>query len=118
MQRGVPLLMRAAGELLVAEDEGSVVRAAMRLLGDHYGYGTRFLLLREGDVLRTAAAEGPGTDTPEAQGFTTAIGRGLTGACAELRKVLNVRDVTRDPRFIGVIPGTRSEICVPLAVRD
>ncbi|HEX4744346.1 MAG TPA: GAF domain-containing protein, partial [Candidatus Limnocylindria bacterium] len=46
------------------------------------------------------------------------IGRGLTGACAELRKVLNVRDVTRDPRFIGVIPGTRSEICVPLAVRD
>jgi len=64
------------------------------------------------------AADGPGTDTPEARTFETTIGRGLTGACAELRKVLNVRDVARDLRFIGVIAGTRSEVCVPLAVRD
>ena len=110
--------MRAAGELLVAEDETSVVRTAMRLLGDHHGYGTRYLLMREGTALRTVAADGPGTDTPEAQTFETTIGRGLTGACAELRKVLNVRDVTRDARYLGVIEGTRSAICVPLAVRD
>lgn len=118
MQRGVPLLMRAAGELLVAEDEASVVRTAMRLLGDHYGYGSRYLLMRDGTSLRTVAADGPGSDTPEAQTFRTAIGKGLTGACAELRRVLNVRDVTRDPRYIATIVGTRSEICVPVAVRD
>ncbi len=109
--------MRAAGELLVAEDEASVVRAAMRLLGDRYGSGTRYLLMRKGNTLRTVAADGPGTDTPEARAFTTTVGRGLSGACAELRKVLNVRDVTRDPRYLEVIQGTRSEICVPLAVR-
>ena len=110
--------MRAAGGLLVAEDEASVVRTAMRLLGDHYGHSTRYLLMREGSALRTVAADGPGTDRREAQTFETTIGKGLTGACAELRRVLNVRDVTRDPRYIGVIPGTRSEVCVPVAVRD
>ncbi len=110
--------MRAAGGLLVAEDEASVVRTAMRLLGDHYGHSTRYLLMREGSALRTVAADGPGTDRPEAQTFETTIGKGLTGACAELRRVVNVRDVTRDPRYIGVIPGTRSKVCVPVAVRD
>ncbi len=110
--------MRAAGELLVAEDEASVVRTALRLLGDHYGYGTRYLLMRDGIALRTVGAEGPGTETPEARTFETTVGKGLTGACAELRRVLNVRDVTRDQRYIGIIAGTRSEICVPIAVRD
>lgn len=110
--------MRAAGELLGADDEAAVLRAAMRLLGDHYGYGARYLLVREGDLLRTAAADGPGTETTEAQTFTTPVGRGLTGVCAELRRVINVRDVVRDPRFVSLIAGTRSEICVPLAVRD
>lgn len=110
--------MRAAGELLVAKDEPSLVRTAMRLLGDHYGYGARYLLMREGALLRTVAADGSGTDTTEVQTFTTIFGKGLTGACADLRKVLNIRDVTRDPRFIAVIEGTRSEICAPLAIRD
>jgi len=118
MQRGVPLLIRAAGELLVAEDEASLIHTAMQLLGDHYGYGARYLLLRDGALLRTAAVDGPGTDTPEARSFTTTLGKGLAGACAEQRKVLNVRDVTRDSRYVGVVEGTRSEVCVPLAVRD
>lgn len=118
MQRGVPLLMRAARELLISDDEPAVLRAAMRLLGDHYGYGTRYLLLRQGDELRTVAAEGPGTDTERARTFRTPIGRGLTGACAELREVVNVPDVAGDDRYVAMIEGTRSEICVPLVVRD
>lgn len=118
VQRGVPLLMRAAGELLVSDDEPSVIRAAMRLLGDHYGYGTRYLLLRDGDDLRAVAAEGPGTDTEQARTFRTPIGRGLTGACGELRRVVNAPDVSADERYVGVIDGTRSEICVPLVVHD
>ena len=118
MQRGVPLLMRAAGELLVSDDEPSVLRAAMRLLGDHYGYGTRYLLLCQEGELRTVAAEGRGTDTERARAFRTPIGTGLTGACARLRAVVNVADVRTDDRYVGIIEGTRSEICVPLIVHD
>lgn len=117
MQRGVSLLMRAAGELLVAEDERSLISASMGLLGAHYGYGARYLLLRRGDRLVTAAADGPGTDNEGARSFSTPIGVGLTGACAELRRVINVRDVTRDPRYVSVIEDTRSEICIPVELR-
>lgn len=118
MKRGVPLLIRAATELLASDDEPSVLRAAMRLLGDHYGYGTRYLLLCDEGELRMVAAEGRGTDTERARAFRTPIGVGLTGACARLRTVVNVADVRSDDRYLGIIEGTRSEICVPLAVRD
>ena len=118
MGSGASLVMRAAGELLVAGDEPSVVTSAMRLLGERHPRFARSLLLRDGTALRTAAAEGPGTGTPLVQSFSTEVGHGLTGTCAAQRRVLNVRDVTRDPRYLEAVEGTRSELCVPLLVRD
>lgn len=118
MQRGVPLLMRAARELLVSDDEPSVIHAAMRLLGERYGGGPRYLLLHENGELRTIGAEGPGTELEATRAFRTRIGAGLTGICAERRAVVNVGDVAADPRYIAIISETRSEICVPLVVHD
>lgn len=118
MQPGVPLLMRAAGELLVSDDEPSVIRAAMRLLGERYGESPRYLLLHTDGELYTVGGEGPGTELEATRAFRTRIGVGLTGACAEQRALVNVGDVTADPRYISIIRSTRSEICVPLVVHD
>jgi sigma-B regulation protein RsbU (phosphoserine phosphatase) len=46
------------------------------------------------------------------------LGKGLTGAAAENREVVNVQDTLADPRYIASHPDIRSEIAVPLIVQD
>lgn len=45
-------------------------------------------------------------------------GTGLIGAAAQQRRPIYSPDVTKDPRYISTIPSTKSEIAVPLVVRD
>jgi len=46
------------------------------------------------------------------------IGKGITGSAAELRQIVRVDDALADPRYIPGHPDIRSEIAVPLIVRD
>ncbi len=45
-------------------------------------------------------------------------GRGLIGTAAKLRRPIYAPDVAHDPRYIQTIPSTRSELAVPLLVRN
>jgi len=47
-----------------------------------------------------------------------ALGKGITGAAAELRDVVRVHDTTKDPRYIASHPDIRSEVAVPLVMSD
>jgi len=46
------------------------------------------------------------------------LGKGLTGAAAESREVVIVDDTSTDPRYIASHPDMRSEVAVPLVVKD
>jgi sigma-B regulation protein RsbU (phosphoserine phosphatase) len=46
------------------------------------------------------------------------IGKGITGAAAQSREVVRVDDTLADPRYIPSHPDIRSEVAVPLIVRD
>ncbi len=46
------------------------------------------------------------------------LGEGLVGYAAEHKTVVNVPDVTRDPRYIPWVEDCRSELAVPLLVKD
>src|SRR5204863_8320143 len=46
------------------------------------------------------------------------LGKGITGAAAESRETIRVHDTSADPRYIASHPGLRSEVAVPLIVRD
>jgi sigma-B regulation protein RsbU (phosphoserine phosphatase) len=46
------------------------------------------------------------------------LGKGITGAAATSREVVRVHDTAADPRYIASHPDIRSEIAVPLVVRD
>lgn len=46
------------------------------------------------------------------------FGQGITGAAAESRQVIRVGDVTQDPRYISTHSDVRSEVAVPLVLRD
>jgi sigma-B regulation protein RsbU (phosphoserine phosphatase) len=47
-----------------------------------------------------------------------ALGQGLVGAAAETKQAILVPDVSKDPRYIGLNPETRSELTVPLIYKD
>ena len=46
------------------------------------------------------------------------VGKGITGAVAQSRESIRVNDVASDPRYIASHPDIRSEIAIPLIIRD
>ena len=46
------------------------------------------------------------------------LGRGITGAACEMREAVRVEDTRGDSRYIESTPGIRSEIAIPLVVKD
>jgi sigma-B regulation protein RsbU (phosphoserine phosphatase) len=46
------------------------------------------------------------------------LGEGLTGIAAETKQPILVSDVRQDPRYLELIPETRSELVVPLVTKD
>lgn len=46
------------------------------------------------------------------------LAEGLTGAAARSKRPIYARDVTKDPRYLNIVGTTRSEVAVPLMVRD
>lgn len=46
------------------------------------------------------------------------LGKGLVGTAVTKKRPLLINDVTKDPRYISVIPETRSELVIPLIYKD
>jgi phosphoserine phosphatase RsbU/P len=46
------------------------------------------------------------------------LGKGLVGNAVTRKKPLRINDVSKDPRYINLIPETRSELVVPLIYKD
>ncbi len=46
------------------------------------------------------------------------MGEGIVGHAAKSRAPILVEDVTRDPRYIDAVKGTRSEMAIPLMIKD
>src|SRR6266545_4518548 len=113
--------MRATEALLLAaHDEEAVLATATNLLGEHFGYGTRSVLLyqKAGDELVMGHAAGPGSDDPGVIGWRRKLGEGLSGIAAKTRSIVNVGDLWADPRTVRIGPGQVSRLCVPMLVRD
>ncbi len=120
-EREIPLLMRAAEALLLAAyDEQAVLATAANLLGEHFGYGRRHVLLyhKGTDELVMGYAAGDGADDPQVLGWRRKIGEGLSGIAAKTRRIVNVGDLEADDRVILIERGQASRICVPIVVRD
>jgi len=113
----VELLMRSAEALLLAaSDERRLLAAGTELLGDQYGYGARYVVLHDplARELYLGGAAGKIAETSGIKDYRRPDGAGLSGWCWTTGEVVNVADVTSDPRYMEVLPSCRSEICVPI----
>ena len=54
----------------------------------------------------------------ESEEMGLALGKGLIGTAAKLKRPIYAPNVAKDPRYIQSIPSTKSELAVPLIVRN
>ena len=87
----------------------SVVTEAVRLVRG--SSGSLVLLNPTTGFLEIEAAQGLPEKAPQ---LKLKVGEGLTGWVARTGLSARVRDVSRDPRYIMLEPGIRSELAVPL----
>jgi L-methionine (R)-S-oxide reductase len=86
-----------------------MIAALIRNSGDYRWVGLYDVDERAGEVINLVW-DGPGA--PEYPRFP--LGKGLTAAAIQERKVINVGDVVSDPRYLTAFGSTRSEIIVPI----
>jgi phosphoserine phosphatase RsbU/P len=112
------------GELLpiVAEISGvldpeELLPAIARQLRRIVDYRILDIFLPEKDgTLVPAYVEG--YDTVLAGRLRIRPGEGIVGTAAERREPVFVADVSRDPRYLSIVPGVRAELAIPLIHRD
>ena len=73
------------------------------------------LLVNDDDQLemKLAVKYGEKVEVPR-----VALGEGLVGYAALHREVVLVPDVSQDPRYINLVPDVRSELAIPLLLKD
>jgi len=60
----------------------------------------------------------PAEELPQVSWLPLEDSRGITVAVARSGEAIYLPDVSRDPRYVSVHPQTRSELCVPLKIRE
>lgn len=51
-------------------------------------------------------------------GYRVPVGKGLTGTAAKLKRPIYAADVSKDSRYLARVEETKSEVAIPLMVRD
>ena len=112
-RRGV---LAAVDRLVNAEPSlEEVLRRTAELLHDTFDpYTWVGIYLVDGDELALAAWRGP---APTAH-VRIPVGTGICGTAAQSGRTLVVDDVSQEPTYLACFPSTRSEIVVPILVRD
>jgi phosphoserine phosphatase RsbU/P len=89
-----------------------IAQLAKRVI-DYRTFG--ILLLNEDDELemKLAVQYGEKVDVPRVR-----LGEGLVGYAALHKEPVLVSDVSQDPRYIMVVPDVRSELAIPLLLKD
>ena len=113
----IAILYDASQAVLSTFDLDEVLNQILTIIRDYFQLqnGCVLLLDKTREELFVRAQIGRGT---EDLGFRIPMGQGITGAAARLKRPIYAPDVKLDPRYLMKVPETRSEVAIPLMVRD
>ena len=116
MQR-VTILYDASQAVLSTFDLDEVLNQVLEIVRDYFHLQSgSILLLDEKTQQLTVRAHFGDPILPEDN--SVPFGKGIAGSAAKARRPIYSRDVQTDPRYQGHYAGTRSELAIPLMVRD
>ena len=114
-----PLLLEVADVLATSLDLDTTLRRVAEVVRKVIDYEIFAILAAERKDARNCASAfrwDIRRNSPSAAGVK--VGEGVTGQAAQLRQAILVDDVTKDPRYIAAIPNVRSELAVPLIIKN
>jgi diguanylate cyclase (GGDEF)-like protein len=111
----ISLLYDASQAVLSTFELDEVLQQILTIARDYFHLQNVAILLRDKDELYVRCQVGWDEGHDQVR---LPIGRGITGAAAQQKRPIYAADVCKDARYILSAKNTRSELAVPLMVRD
>ena len=113
----IAILYDASQAVLSTFDLDEVLRQILVIARDYFHLQNVAILLLEKETGELYVRRQVGWDEGQDK-IRTAVGKGITGAAAQLKRPIYAPDVRKDARYLVSAKTTRSELAVPLMVRD
>jgi diguanylate cyclase (GGDEF)-like protein len=116
-KKKVAILYDASQAVLSTFDLDEVLNRILAIIKDHFQLQNGGVMLLDKRKQELYVRAQFGRDSVKA-GYRVPVGQGLTGCAAEAKRPVYAPDVGQDPRYINTVKDTRSEVAIPLMVRD
>jgi len=113
-----PLLLEVADVVNITLDLDTTLRRVAELVRKVFDYEIFAILLLNEKTQELRIRFNVGYKRELADKIRIKMGEGVTGLAAQHREAMLVGDVTTDPRYISGVPDVRSELAVPLIVKN
>ncbi len=113
----IAILYDASQAVLSTFDLDEVLQQILSIIRDYFQvpHSAVLLLDEHSNELVQRSRSGWPPDAPTAR---IRLGKGIVGSAALAKRPVYSPDVLKDPRYLEGLPGTRSELAIPLMVRD
>ena len=113
-----PLLLEVADVVNTTLDLDTTLRRVAELVRKVIDYEIFGILLLNEKTQELHFRFSVGHARETAERLRIKVGEGVTGAAAQMREAVLVGDVSASPQYISAVPGVRSELAVPLIVKN
>jgi sigma-B regulation protein RsbU (phosphoserine phosphatase) len=113
-----PLLLEVADVVNTTLDLDTTLRRVAELVRKVIDYEIFAILLLNEKTQELRFRFQVGYAREVAERMRVRVGQGVTGIAAQRREAILVDDVSKDPRYISAVPHVRSELAVPLIVKN
>jgi sigma-B regulation protein RsbU (phosphoserine phosphatase) len=113
-----PLLLEVADVVNTTLDLDTTLRRVAELVRKVIDYEIFGILLLNEKTQELYFRFSVGHSRDVAERFRIKVGEGVTGRAAQGREAILIGDVCKDPRYISAVPNVRSELAVPLIVKN
>ena len=113
-----PLLLEVADVVNTTLDLDTTLRRVAELVRKVIDYEIFGILLLNEKTQELRFRFQVGYAREVAERVRVRVGEGVTGIAAQRREAILVDDVSKDPRYISAVPNVRSELAVPLIVKN
>src|SRR5450631_618839 len=113
-----PLLLEVADVVNTTLDLDTTLRRVAELVRKVIDYEIFAILLLHERTQDLRFRFQVGYPAELAERLTIKVGEGVTGIAAQRREAVLVHDVSQEPQYISAVPGVRSELAVPLIVKN
>ncbi|HKI26298.1 MAG TPA: sensor domain-containing diguanylate cyclase [Candidatus Sulfotelmatobacter sp.] len=113
----IAVLYDAGQAVLSTFDLDEVLQRILAIARDYFHLQNVAILLLDKEAAQLCVRSQSGWDPGKDQ-IRLKCAEGLTGACVSKKQPVYAPDVTKDPRYLCSAQSTRSELAIPLMVRD